>query len=72
MHRTWSLIVTFLALLAPQLVAAQGALERGTLTGTVRTHQAPYCPASPSKPQARHSLKKSARPSLTARACIGS
>ncbi len=36
MHRTWSLIVTFLALLVPPLVAAQGALERGTLTGTVR------------------------------------
>ena len=36
MQRTWSLIVTFLALLIPSMVAAQGALERGTLTGTVR------------------------------------
>jgi hypothetical protein len=39
MHRTlslMSLIVTLLALMIPSLASAQGALARGTLTGTVR------------------------------------
>jgi len=37
MHRTPLLwIVTFLAAMMPSFAAAQGALERGTLTGTVR------------------------------------
>src|SRR5262245_31191217 len=36
MRRRLSLFVSLLALILPTLAAAQGALERGTLTGTVR------------------------------------
>jgi len=36
MLRRLSVVVSLLALMFPPLAAAQGALERGTLTGTVR------------------------------------